>query len=407
MRNAMAQPTIEPADFLGFNPLHPSFRQDPYPEFGRLREAGPLVRTASGTWVTAHHQVAGAVLRSPAFGHGDGPSVQRRSDPNVPPSFLVLDPPEHTRLRGLVSRAFTARVVERLRPRVADVVTELLDDALETSRTKGSVNLIEALAYPLPVIVICELLGVPPEDQERFRTWSEALARGLDPDFMMPEEIAAKRTEARGHFVEYFLELIERRRREPGDDLISGLLAIEAEGDRLSVADLLATLILLLVAGHETTVNLIGNGALALARHPDQLAAVRADPSLAPSLVEEVLRYDPPVQLTGRQALTDTELAGHAVRRGELMFLLIGGANRDPAVFDDPDRFDVTRAPGRHYAFGLGVHFCLGAPLARLEGELALGELVRRSATIELAAPAPTYKDNLILRGLAELPLAL
>jgi unspecific monooxygenase len=339
------------------------------------------------------------ILRDPRFGHGDSTlGGESRKLPRRVRSFLVLDPPEHTRLRRLVSRAFTARLIERLRPRVAAIVDELL------GRMHGDVDLISSLAHPLPVIVISELLGVPPEDEERFKGWSEALARGLDPDFLVPAEELKRRDRAREEFGAYFRELADRRRSSPGDDLLSGLVAI----DELSEGDLIATCILLLVAGHETTVNLIANGTLALLRSPDQLAWFRDNLDSATAAVEELLRYDPPVQLSARVALEDAELGGQSIRKGEGVMLLLGAANRDPDVFADPERLDLTRwvkeAP-RHLAFGQGIHFCLGAPLARIEGQVALGALVRRG--ISSAPGSLRYKDNLILRGLAELPVRL
>ncbi|MDN3353922.1 cytochrome P450 [Actinomadura sp. DC4] len=383
---------------LGFDPFAPEFRADPYAHYRDLRAGGPLQRTPAGLWVSPSFAVCTRVLRDPRFGHGDGLEGSGRLPPRRARSFLVLDPPEHTKLRRLVSRAFTARLVERLRPRVAALVDELL------AVPSGEVDLISTLAHPLPVIVISEMLGVPPEDHDRFRGWSEALARGLDPDFLIPEQDLSRREQARAEFGAYFRELAARRRAAPGDDLLSGLAAIE----ELSEDDLVATCILLLVAGHETTVNLIANGTLALLRAPDQLAWFGANLGSAAAAVEELLRYDPPVQLSVRAALEDTEVAGQPIRRGEMVMLLLSAANRDPEVFADPDRLDLTRwvneAP-RHLAFGQGIHFCLGAPLARVEGQIALTALVRRGVA-PVPGP-PKYKNNLILRGLAELPVRL
>jgi cytochrome P450 len=384
---------------LGFDPFAPEFRTDPYAHYRKLRSGGPLQRTPGGLWLSPSFEMCARILRDPRFGHGDhtlGEDAQTRRLPRRVRSFLVLDPPEHTRLRRLVSRAFTARLIERLRPRVAAIVDELLVPM------HGDVDLISSLAHPLPVIVISELLGVPPEDEERFKGWSEALARGLDPDFLVPAEELTRRDRAREEFAAYFRELADQRRRSPGDDLLSGLVAI----DELSEGDLIATCVLLLVAGHETTVNLIANGTLALLRSPDQLAWFRDHPDSATAAVEELLRYDPPVQLSARVALEDAELGGQSIRKGEGVMLLLGAANRDPDVFADPERLDLTRwvteAP-RHLAFGQGIHFCLGAPLARIEGQVALAALVRRG--ISPASGELRYKDNLILRGLAELPV--
>jgi cytochrome P450 len=315
--------------------------------------------------------------------------------------FLVLDPPDHTRLRGLVSKAFTVRTVEGLRPRVQQVVDELIDEI----QRKGEMEVIEDLAYPLPVIIICEMLGVPPSDHERFKGWSRDLARGLDPDFIQPVEAIERRFETLQAFHEYFRELIARRRASPSDDLLTALVHAEEKGDSLDENELLAICTLLLVAGHETTVNLIGNGVLTLLRHRDQLERLWADRSLIKSAVEEILRFDPPVQFDGRVALIDIEVGGVTVAQGEQPLLILAAANRDPDQFEAPDAFDITRADNHHLSFGHGLHFCLGAPLARLEGQLALSTLVGRLPLMELAVDRPEYKENLILRGLAALPV--
>lgn len=394
----MTNTGVDVRGILGFDPFAPEFHADPYVHYRELRAGGPLWRTPAGLWLSPSFEVCTQVLRDPRFGHGDGALGMSRRPPRRVRSFLVLDPPEHTRLRRLVSRAFTARLIERLRPRVTAVVDDLLADL------HGEVDLIATLAHPLPVIIISEMLGVPPEDEERFSAWSDAVARGLDPDFLIPEEELAWRDQAHEEFGEYFRDLAARRRSRPGDDLLSGLVAIEELGED----DLIATCRLLLAAGHETTVNLIANGALALLRSPDQLEWFRDNPESAPAAIEELLRYDPPVQLSGRVALKDAEVAGQRIRAGEPITLLLGAANRDPAVFTDPDRLDLTRwlteAP-RHLAFGQGIHFCLGAPLARIEGQIALTALMRRD--IKLLPGRLRYKDNLILRGLKELPVRI
>jgi cytochrome P450 len=387
---------------IGFDPFDPAFHADPYAHYRRLSVEGPMRRTQAGIWVTTSHELCSQVLRDPRFGHRvsfENDAFRTTPVEEDRRSFLTLDPPDHTRLRRLVSKAFTPRLVERLRPRISDLVDSLLDDV------SGDVDLIATLAYPLPVVLISELLGVPPQDHHRFKAWSDALARGLDPDFILPPAEIAQRDQARAEFAEYFRELADRRREEPGDDLLSALVAVSDHGDVLTEAELLATCILLLVAGHETTVNLIGNGALALLRHPDQRTWFRAHPDAAPGAIEELLRYDPPVQLTGRSALEDAEIGGERIERGQMILLLTGAANRDPAVFPDPDRLDLTRSPERHLAFGLGIHFCLGAPLARLEGQIALTKLFERDVT--LTEDTLSYRDNLILRGLAALPVTL
>ena len=400
----------EAAAVLGFDPGDPAFRADPYAHYRRLAAGGRrLHRTEVGLRVTTSYDLCEQVLRDPRFGHRpEGGGLWRESRARNR-SFLTLDPPDHTRLRRLVSKAFTPRLVERLRPRVEALVDELLDGV------SGEVDLIATLAYPLPVIVISEMLGVPPRDRDLFKGWSDSLARGLDPDFLLPEDEIGRRETAREEFAAYFRDLAAERRARPQDDLLSALVSVSDGGDVLSEEELLATCVLLLVAGHETTVNLIGNGALALLRDPAQLELFRARPENLQAAVEELLRYDPPVQLTLRAALEDVELDGTPVERGRLVLLLTGAANRDPAVFDDPDRLDLTRytegrdAP-RHLSFGHGIHFCLGAPLARLEGQVALKKLFERDVALagtDAAGGGLVYRDNLVLRGLRDLPVTI
>jgi cytochrome P450 len=276
---------------------------------------------------------------------------------------------------------------------------------------RGSLEVIEEFAYPLPVVVISEMLGVPAEDHEQFKGWSKVLAHALDPEFMATEDQVQERTAAFMEFAQYFFGLFAARRSEPRDDMITALVQAEEEGEKLTEPELLSTCILLLVAGHETTVNLIGNGALALLRNPDQAERWRNDPSLGRSAIEEFLRYDPPVQLTGRIAMTDLEIGGHPVAKGEQAVLLIGSANRDPEQFPHADRLDIGRTENRHLAFGFGIHHCLGAPLARIEGQLALKGFVDRLPHAQLVVDQPDqpdqleYKENVVLRGLASLPI--
>jgi cytochrome P450 len=317
--------------------------------------------------------------------------------------FLFMDPPDHTRLRSLVSKSFTPKRVDALRPRVQELVDQLIDDAID----RGSLEVVEEFAFPVPVIVICELLGVPIDEQETFKGWSRSLARSLDPEMVLPPEVQKERLEAITSFHEYFLELIERLRRDPGPDLLSALVAAEDAGDKLTEDELLGICTLLLIAGHETTGNLIGNAVLALLRHPDQWERLKADPSLVRSAVEEVLRFDPPVQFDGRVAVADIELEHCSLKMGEQPLLILGAANRDPRHFDDPDRFDIGRADNHHLAFGYGLHFCLGAPLARLEAQVALATLAQRLPGMQLVDEHPPYKENLVLRGLSELPVTV
>ncbi|MEO3874250.1 cytochrome P450 [Nonomuraea sp. B12E4] len=364
--------------------------RDPYACYRELSERGAIFHTRAGLLVATTHELCATLLRDPRFGRGSDPLDGNGAGEPVD-SFLRLDPPDHTRLRALVSGAFTPRMIERLRPRIESITAELIVALPEEA------DIVSGLAYPLPVMVITELLGVPPEDHVRFRNWSDTLARGLDP--MLTSDLQSETGRARREFHDYFRGLVAFRRGHPGEDLVSALTRVED----LTEPELLATCVLLLVAGHETTVNLIGNGVLHLARH----GLLRHAAERPRQVVEEVLRYDPPVQLTIRNALRDADLGGVPVPRGTPVLALIGAANRDPAVFPGPDRFDVTREPGRHLAFGLGIHFCLGATLARMEGEIALSALAAAAPRLELSDPAPPYKENLVLRGLAKLPVKL
>jgi len=399
-------------DTLLFNPFDPAFRIDPYPVYARLRAEAPVYQGAFDNWVLSRYADCVAVLKDPRsssdsrnsdaylkFVEQSGVDPEELLDGARP--FLFMDPPDHTRLRGLVNKAFTPRVVEGLRPQIQAIVDELIDKILE----QGSLEVIEDFAYPTPVRVICEMLGVPAEDHETFKGWSRELARSLDPEEVLPPDVVQRRQGAIESFREYFRKLIARRRAQPEEDLLSALIAAEEEGDKLTEQELLSTCILLLVAGHETTVNLIGNGVLALLRHPGQLHLLREEPSLARGAVEEVLRYDPPVQMTVRVALQDMEIAGVTMTKGQQAIILLASANRDPAQFPDPDRFDIARRDNHHLSFGHGTHFCLGAPLARVEGEIALRTLVRRLERLQLLTEAPEYKENIVLRGLAALPV--
>jgi cytochrome P450 len=316
--------------------------------------------------------------------------------------MLDRDPPDHTRLRSLVSTAFTPRVVEGLRPRIQQIV----DDLITRAEAAGGMDVIEEFAYPIPVNVICEMLGVPVADHERFRGWSLDIARGLDSIWLPPDSEIPRRSAASRHAIsDYFRGLIAQRRASPRSDLLSALIAAEAAGDKLSEEELVATCILLLIAGHETTVNLIGNGMLALLRHPAELRRLRESPGLITSAVEELLRYDGPVQRTARVASADATIGGRTIAKGDMVMPFIAAADRDPAQFPEPDRLDLSRSDNRHIAFGWGIHFCLGAPLARIEGQIAIDALVRRLPGLELATHEPEYRQSLTLRGLKTLPV--
>lgn len=404
-----------------FAPLlaRPEVLEDPYPLYAALRRTTPVLRLpfgppdSPGVWVLTRYEDCQAVLRDPGFSADRRRSwIVREGRSPLPPSLLdeesglrsmlVMDPPDHTRVRGLVSRAFTPRRVASLAPRIEALVDELLDRRTD----RKGIELIGEFASPLPATVIAELLGVPVEDQARFRGWAAELVT-LTAGAGDPAEIAARVERSLGALLDYLRGIIAERRRAPRDDLISGMIQAQVERDALSDAELLATSNLLLIAGFETTTNLIGNGVLALLRSPGELERLRARPELLPGAVEELLRYDSPVQGTGRVALRDVTLGGHRIPEGALVIPLLGAANRDPEVFPDPDRLDLAREENRHLSFGFGAHFCLGAPLARLEGRLALAGLLRRFDRIELAEERVRHRPNFFLRGLEALPLAV
>ena len=380
----------------------PAVIADPYPLLARFREASPFTELDGALVVFGRYQDCSRLLRDPRA------SSERERSRLAPPdltertrtrSFLSLDPPDHTRLRRLAASAFTPRVVATLAPRITQLTDELLTAAgLDGGR--GELEVVSQLAYPLPVRIISELLGVPTEDHSRFAGWSAKLAHSVQPSFgaLDPAERAAAE-QASLEFGEYFTELIAVRRSSPADDLLTKLIRAEDAGDRLTVEELIATCVLLLVAGHETTVGLISNAMLALLRHPEQYAALAADPALAASAVEETLRYDSPVQLTGRVARNGITIDGIEPADGAVLLLLLAATGRDPDAFPDPDVFDIRRGAREHLAFAAGPHFCLGAPLARLEATIALRALATRLAGPVLDENSLVYKPNFNLRG--------
>ena len=378
---------------------------DPYPTWERLRAAGPVVAPDGSFAVVSSYADCDAILRS-----ADASSDRRKSSRYaqltafLPPdelafierarSFLFMDAPDHTRLRRLVSKAFTPRMVAQLAPSILGLCTTMLDAAAE----KGTLEAVGDLAHPLPVAVISALLGVPQQDEERFVAWSKVLARGLD-DMLnppTPEGIRVRR-QAAEQFRAYFVDLAEQRRREPTDDLFSALVAAEEEGDRLSADELVSTAMLLLIAGHETTVSLIGNGLLALMRDPVLAKTVADDPAAANALVDEILRIDPPVQVTIRNAAQPLAIGSGTVAVGGTVLLLLAAAGRDPERYADPTLLDITRTDGGSLALGAGPHYCLGAALARLEGRTVFAEFARRVS--HPALETLEYRDNRVLRG--------
>ena len=389
--------------------MGPRGKADPYPLYESVRLRG-LARSRLGPWVTASHATASAILRDRRFSSSPvhQPGYRRPAYPPGDPraglpdeDLLTLDPPDHTRLRRLVSGAFTPKAIAGLEPFIREAAARLLAAA-----GPGGFDLIEALAFPLPIAVICHLLGVPAGDQARFRAWGHDVAATLEPQTSRAAANQSRSSEQA--LAAYLGDLVAGRRAEPDGSLLSALIAAEEEGDRLTEGELVSMALLLLVAGFETTVNLIGNGTVALLTAPDgrqQWDRLRQEPALVPGAVEELLRYDSPVQMTSRNATQDVELGGTLIRRGTPVIVAIGGANRDPAVFDEPGRLLTDRPnAGRHLSFSLGIHHCLGAALARLEGRIAVEELTSRYPALALAG-TPVRRPLLVLRGFESVPV--
>lgn len=390
--------------------------ENPYPIYSLLRSVHPVLPVPApgfdgpGVWLLTRYRDVHRVLRDPRFSvdRMKAPLIRENLD-RLPPfirqsaqglrSLLVMDPPDHTRVRKLVNKAFTPRRIAALRPRIEALVAEELD-ALGQS---DEFDLIHDLAEPLPAIVIAELLGVPPEDHRQFREWSSVLIAAIAA---RTDDERARAIDAAQKILAYLAEIIAQRRREPRDDLISAMIQAQEESDVLSDEELLATSNLLLLAGHETTTNLIGNGMLSLLREPAQLERLRREPALVERAVEELLRFDGPVQATVRVALEDIEIDDRVIPEGALLLASIGAANRDPDVFTEPDDLDIGRDPNPHLGFGFATHFCMGAPLARLEAQVAFSALLERFPRLSLVDDAPEYRENPILRGLKELVLA-
>ena len=383
----------------------PAFRADPHPVYARWRRTEPVrwarLPSGAGAWLVTRYADARQALTDPRLSKAQPlvPSARempRQISDAISRHMLAADPPDHTRLRRLVSAAFTARRVEELRPRIEQITDGLLDAMAGHDR----VDLIDAFAFPLPIQVICELLGIPAADRDAFRAWSTIIVTGSQAGDRLPGAIQA--------MVAYIRELIADRRAHPGDDLLSGLIGVRDEQDRLTEDELSSMVFLLLIAGHETTVNLIGNGAFLLLSRPQRWERLRADPGLLPSAVEEFLRYEGPVETaTFRVAAEDLEIGGAAVRAGDPVLVVLLSANRDDR-FPDADELRLDRAHNPHLAFGHGIHYCLGAPLARLEAQIAFRKLIERYPGLTLAAPAAelTWRPGLLMRGLEALPVA-
>lgn len=382
--------------------LDPANRPNPYPHYAQLRET-PVAALDDGFYAVSTYAAVNALLHDPRMSKEQQKSgipltlAQQRIQPRP---FLQLDPPEHDRLRRLTVDQFTPARVAATHDRIVALVDELLD----AKRGQGRIDVVDDFAYPLPVTIICELLGVPRGDEPRFRVWVDALADSLDPDPGQQADMAAMA--AAMELANYMRALVADKRANPTDDLVSGLAAGDDPAGRMDDPNLIMTLILLLIAGHETTVNLIANGTLTLLRHPEELARLRDHPDRAPQVVEEVLRFEPPVQFANRFALADIALADATIPKGAGIRVLFAAANRDPARFAYPDRFDPDRPANEHLGFSGGAHYCMGAPLARLEGQIALAALARRLVNPRLEQDPPPYRPNAILRGPRHLPVA-
>ncbi|MFF8938417.1 cytochrome P450 [Streptomyces paradoxus] len=392
---------------LGFDPWGPAFLTDPYPVYAELRARGRVHWfEPTNQWLVPHHADVSALLRDRRLGrtyqHRFTHEEFGRTAP--PPEhepfhtlndhgMLDLEPPDHTRIRRLVSKAFTPRTVERLKPYVRGLADELVSGLVAA----GGGDLLTDVAEPLPVAVIAEMLGIPESDRAPLRPWSADICGMYE--LKPSEDTAAKAVRASVEFSDYLRELIAARRKEPGEDLISGLIAAHDEGDRLTEQEMISTCVLLLNAGHEATVNATVNGWYALFRNPDQLETLRADHRLIPSAIEELMRYDTPLQLFERWVLDEIEIDGTTIPRGAEIAMLFGSANHDPAVFRNPSALDLTRADNPHISFSAGIHYCIGAPLARIELAASMGALVERAPTLRLAAE-PERKPNFVIRGL-------
>ena len=400
-----------------FNYFLPEFRQNPYPFYQRLRETDPVHWGISfepgvdGMWHIARYNDILQILKDQRFTHQAPPdnSVDATLPDYIDPlqlyftlsrqSLLFADPPAHTRLRALVSRAFTPRMIESLRPRVEATASALL----QTARERGRLDVVNEYALPLTITIIAEMLGVPPEGRAQLTSWANVLIRAVDckqtPDIYVSAAQVAMEVYA------YFTGLLAHRRQALGPDLLSQLLIAHDQEDRLSEAELIVTTITLLIAGHDTTVNLIGNGIYALFLQPDQLTLLRQRPDLMPLAIEELLRFEASSQMASRYATEDMQVGGTTIRRGQIVNLLLGSGNRDPEAFSDPDRLNITRRENRHLAFGMGIHYCLGAPLARLESQITIGLLLQQFPNLRLLDAQPQWRDTIGFRGLQRLDI--
>ncbi len=392
MADAARPLPVDDDPWAGCNMLDPAFRNDPYPSLRVLRERAPVHLAPVGVWRLCRWADVNRLLHQVPAGVRTTDGVLPGMDESAVPRLFLLqqDPPTHTRLRRLLSRAFTPRAIAALRPRIERIVAQCLDRVA----ARGAMDVIADLALPVPATVICEMMGVPVDDRDRFTAWTSKATLGLAEQFLNAEQLAETQA-AGGQLITYFQDLIEKRRGSLTDDLLSALIRAEEEGDRLSPMELLSHSIGLLIAGFETTIGLIGNGVRALIRHPGELARLCARPELIETAVEECLRWDGPIVLTARVLHADAEFGGQVIPKDARVFAMLAAANRDPDVFADPERFDVARRPNEHFAFGGGAHYCLGAHLARLEAQVAIGQLVARFEGLHLVSETVTWGPSL------------
>jgi cytochrome P450 len=387
----------------------PEIIANPYPWFDKLRSTQPVYFVESmGGWLLTRYDDVAAAFRHPKLSSAGRNEMLKRkvSDPAMraalqSEAMVFTDPPAHTRMRTLINKAFTPRAVDQM----ADRIRRAVDDFLTSAEPRGSLDVIHDLAFPLPMLVISEMLGVPHEDRTQVKHWCDGMAQLVNAVGGLSEDQVRAGVATRREFVEYFRGLVNARRKQPRQDLLTALMQAEEAGDRLSEAELFSNCLMLIFAGHETTTNLIGNATLALLQHPQQLQALRSNPALMANAIEESLRYESPAQATMRTAIEDVPLGGKTIGKGQPVWLLVGAANRDPAQFPNPDRFDITRKEIKHLAFGAGIHFCLGAPLARLEGQIALAAMLKRFANLRLGTDKFDYLDNFTFRGVKALPV--
>ncbi|WP_010278261.1 cytochrome P450 [Paenibacillus senegalensis] len=410
MTNASQQPDQDPTKELLFQPNDPAFFEDPHAVYRALRQQDPVHAVPNtNSWLLTRYEDVSFVLKDARFvkkikRQDTPPPVEEDIRPAVELLNLFMlfrDPPDHTRLRSLVSKAFTPRMIDHLVPRIQSIAKDLLDD-MEGHK---HIELIAGYAFPLPVIVIAEMLGVPRQDRQKFKDWSNILARLID--YTSTRELLVEGSKVALEITEYLEAIIARRRKQPQDDLISTLIRAEEDGQKLTQEEIIASCVLLLVAGHETTVNLIANGVHLLLTHPDQLALLKQKPELLPGAVEEILRFESPVQMTSRLCSEDLTIGGKTLLRGQEVLTSLGGANRDPEIFEQPERFDIARKRNPHLAFAAGIHYCLGAALARAEGQVAIHALLQRFPGLSLTDAKPEWHPLVVFRSLQSLNVRL